>query len=56
MQNSDREKLNEDAGDEAGESSQVMDNQLDFAEQPEEGEGFGVDPPIIVSGGGKSQG
>jgi hypothetical protein len=54
MQNSDRENLGEEINAEGVQGEQVMDSQLDFAEDAQSGgEEFGVDPPIIVDGGGK---
>ena len=52
MQNPDRENSGEEANAEGGEGAQGFENQTSFAEGEEDGGGFGVDPPVIVSGGG----
>jgi hypothetical protein len=57
MQNQDRENLGEEINAESASGEQIMDADLDFAEGAESGnEEFGVDPPIIIDGGGHTHG
>jgi hypothetical protein len=56
MQNPDRENFGEELNAEGVQGEQVMDNQLEFAEEAKSGgEEYGIDPPIIVDGGGQPQ-
>lgn len=55
MQNADRENLGNASEAEGGEAGQGGDNQNTFSEGPEDGADFGVEPPIIISGGGQPQ-
>ena len=57
MQNQDRENSGEEVNAESAQGEQIMDNDLEFAEAVEPGgEEFGVDPPIIIDGGGRTHG
>jgi hypothetical protein len=54
MQNQDRENFGEEANGEIAEGGQQMEGELDFAQAGEASdEGFEIDPPIIIQGGGK---
>jgi hypothetical protein len=55
MQNQDRENLGKDPEAGGAEAAQGADSQNNFAEGPEEGAEFGVEPPIIIQGGGTPQ-
>jgi hypothetical protein len=52
MQNQDRENIGEEKNPE---DAQGMDGELDSMEANETAEVMGVDPPIIVDGGGQPQ-
>jgi hypothetical protein len=57
MQNQDRENLGEEINAESASGEQIRDADLNFAEGAESGgEEFGVDPPIIIDGGGRTNG
>ncbi|MFL6227952.1 MAG: hypothetical protein ACJ741_04135 [Pyrinomonadaceae bacterium] len=55
MQNQDRENPAEEINAESAQGEQIREGDLNFVQGAEPGgEEFGVDPPIIIDGGGQA--